>query len=156
MSNNQRPIVGKIVDRFQSQLDEGVRQQITNAQFAELAAYRDADYPFKPGDWDFGQIPEIEITGVDEVNIQVGKDTEVAGKAEGPGEIAVSWLLFDPAAREVVEEGTATVKSDGSFTVEIPKKVTNTLFPGLYELSLIAYSDQIALLSERTVDVDVE
>ena len=37
MSNNQRPIVGKIVDRFQSQLDEGVRQQITNAQFAELA-----------------------------------------------------------------------------------------------------------------------
>jgi len=37
MSNNQRPIVGKIVDRFQSQLDDSVRQQITNAQFAELA-----------------------------------------------------------------------------------------------------------------------
>jgi len=37
MSNNQRPIVGKIVERFKSQLDENVRQQITSAQFAELA-----------------------------------------------------------------------------------------------------------------------
>ena len=37
MTNNQRPAVAKIVEAFKSQLDAGVREQISSAQFASLA-----------------------------------------------------------------------------------------------------------------------
>ena len=40
--------------------------------------------------------------------------------------------------------------------VVLEGSVTRTLFPGLYELSLLAYSDAVARVEERTVDVDVQ
>ena len=37
MNENQRPVVGKIIDAFKSRLDESVREQISSAQYADLA-----------------------------------------------------------------------------------------------------------------------
>ncbi len=37
MTDNQRPGVARIIERFKSQLDPGVREQISNAQFTDLA-----------------------------------------------------------------------------------------------------------------------
>jgi hypothetical protein len=37
MNENQRPVAGKIIDTFKSQLDESVREQISSAQYADLA-----------------------------------------------------------------------------------------------------------------------
>jgi len=37
MTENQRPVAGKIIDAFKSQLDESVREQISSAQYADLA-----------------------------------------------------------------------------------------------------------------------
>lgn len=37
MAENQRPVVGEIIDNFQSRLSKSVREQIGNAQFTDLA-----------------------------------------------------------------------------------------------------------------------
>jgi len=37
MTENQRPVVGKIIDAFKSRLDESVREQISSAQYDDLA-----------------------------------------------------------------------------------------------------------------------
>ena len=37
MTDNQRPGTARIIERFKSQLDPGVRAQISNAQFTDLA-----------------------------------------------------------------------------------------------------------------------
>ncbi len=37
MAANQRPLVGEIIDTFKSRLSKGVREQIGDAQFADLA-----------------------------------------------------------------------------------------------------------------------
>ena len=37
MTENQRPIAEKIVDAFKSRLDESIREQISSAQYDDLA-----------------------------------------------------------------------------------------------------------------------
>ena len=37
MTEYQHPVAGKIIDAFKSQLDESVREQISGAQYADLA-----------------------------------------------------------------------------------------------------------------------
>jgi hypothetical protein len=37
MTENQRPATGKIIDAFKSRLDESIREQISSAQYADLA-----------------------------------------------------------------------------------------------------------------------
>ena len=41
MTEDQRPVTGKIIDAFKSRLDESVREQISSAQFADLASMID-------------------------------------------------------------------------------------------------------------------
>ena len=37
MTENQRPVVEKIIESFRSQLSDSVREQISSTQFADLA-----------------------------------------------------------------------------------------------------------------------
>jgi hypothetical protein len=37
MTENQRPVVEKIIEAFRSQLNDSVREQISSTQFADLA-----------------------------------------------------------------------------------------------------------------------
>jgi peptide/nickel transport system substrate-binding protein len=127
------------------------------AQYAELIAFRDKGYPFKPGDWDFGSPPVIEIKKIDSVRVKAGRSTDIQITVNGPGRIGVHYLLLDPAVSSVVTKGEARAGSKtGEFIISLPGNVTSKLFPGLYQLSLIAYSDAAAFIEDRTVDVDVE
>jgi hypothetical protein len=45
--------------------------------------------------------------------------------------------------------------ADGSFTVEIGGEVTAALFPGIYQLYLLASSDQLARVTERRLDLEI-
>ncbi len=126
------------------------------AQFAELLAFRDPTYPYSPGDWYFGDPPAFEINPVQAVQVSPGKDTTVTVTINGPGVLGLRYLLVDPVTREVVLKAEAeAADADGDFTLKIPGKVSDALFPGLYELSLVAYSDAVAAVTDRTVDVDV-
>ena len=129
------------------------------AQYAELKAFRDPTYPFKPGDWDFGPAPILQFAPVDSVEIDPGKRLELSVTVQGPGVLGLRYLLIDPATRTVAASGDAeagrSVGGSTRFAVTVDAEVTKSLFPGLYQLSMVAYSDSVALVVERTVDIDV-
>jgi peptide/nickel transport system substrate-binding protein len=127
-----------------------------SAQYAELRAYRDDTYPFHAGDWAFGDPPVLAISPPEVEPIGIGQDATVEVTVEGPGTIGLRYLLIDPAAGTVVTSGEAEPGSTpGTFSVPLTADVTGTLFPGPYRLSLAAWSDAVALVSERQVDLEV-
>ena len=125
------------------------------AQFAELIAFRDPSYPFKPGDHYRGEPPTLAIDDVEADAVVPGEAAVVTAAVSGPGTLGLQYLLLDPASGEVVEAGQAEDDGSGTFTVTIPAEVTGSLFPGFYELYLAAESDELALISERRVDLEV-
>jgi len=54
----------------------------------------------------------------------------------------------------IVATGEATGE-DGAFTIEIGADVTGALFPSIYQLFLLASSDQLARVAERVVDLPI-
>ena len=50
--------------------------------------------------------------------------------------------------------GDATGK-DGAFTLEIGADVTALLFPSVYQLYLLASSDELARVTEQVVDLPI-
>ncbi len=125
------------------------------AQFAELLAFRDPSYPFKPGDLYRGEPPTLAIDDVSADLVVPGEDAVISASVTGPGTVGLQYLLLDPAVGEVKSSGRADATGDGAFAVTIPAAVTGTLFPGFYELYLAAESDSLALISERRVDLEV-
>jgi peptide/nickel transport system substrate-binding protein len=124
-------------------------------QFAELDAFRDPTYPFKPGDRYMGQPPTLTIGDVESQVVAIGEPVELPVTVEGPGTVALRYLLLDPAQGSVVTQGEATPGDGGTFSVSIGGDVTGALFPGPYQLYLAASSDGIARVTERRVDVEV-
>ncbi len=125
------------------------------AQFAELSAFREPNYPFRPGDWSYGEPPTLVIEAIDKVTLAAGGATEIEVVVNGPGSLGVRFLLIDPVEGEIVVQGEATLQGS-RFVVELPANATRDLFPGFYELALVAYSDSIATVTDRSVDIDIE
>jgi peptide/nickel transport system substrate-binding protein len=126
------------------------------AQFAELLAFRDEGYPFKPGDRLLGEPPELAIEDVTASPITAGQAAEVDVRVSGPGGLALRYLLLDPATGSVVATGEAeATDADGGFRVSLDESVTADLFPGLVRLFLAASSDDLALVSERQLELEV-
>ncbi len=125
------------------------------AQFAELQAFRDQDYPFRPGDWDFGEAPQLTVQA-DPARVAPGKQADIPVTVRGPGRLGLRFLLYDPVTRSVVTQGEADAGAgSGAFNVSLSRQVTAGLFPGYYQLRLVAYSDSVATVVDRSVDVDV-
>lgn len=120
------------------------------AQLAELLAYRDETYPFRPGDWYLGSPPLVEIADVDTSALTGSAESEVVVAVEGPGQLGVRYLTIDAASGEVVGSGEARDTGDGSFVVPL-----GDVPAGQYRLELAAFSDRVALLTERSVDIEV-
>jgi peptide/nickel transport system substrate-binding protein len=125
------------------------------AQFAELLAFRDPSYPFKPGDLYRGSPPALTIDEVTADAVVPGEDAVIEATVTGPGTLGIQYLLLDPAVGEVVVSGDAEADGEGGFTVTIPADVTGSLFPGFYQLFLAADSDALAQVTERRVDLEV-
>ncbi len=125
------------------------------AQFAELLAFRDPSYPFKPGDLYRGSPPALTIDEVTAEGVIPGEDAVIDATVTGPGTLGLQYLLLDSAVGEVVASGDADETGSGEFTVTIPADVTGSLFPGFYQLFLAANSDSLAQVTERRVDLEV-
>jgi peptide/nickel transport system substrate-binding protein len=126
------------------------------AQFAELRAFRDETYPFRPGQRYLGQAEPLTIAAPADATLRIGEAGTFGVSVAGPGELALRYLLFDAATAEVVASGDGTREADGTFAITVSAEVTGGLFPGLYHLYLAASSDELALISERRVDVEVQ
>lgn len=128
------------------------------AQFAQADAFRAEGYPFQPGDWLFGEPPTLDLSVEPPLPAMLGDALSVPVSVAGPGALSLRYALIDPsaadAASSVVASGDAE-GSNGAFTVEIGSDVTAALFPGVYQLFLLASSDELARVAERAVDIPV-
>jgi|TARA_B100000315_G_scaffold69662_1_gene63464 peptide/nickel transport system substrate-binding protein len=130
------------------------------AQFAELEAFRDPSYPFKPGQWPegwfFGSSPAIEIKSVDTSAISPGEDATINVEISGPGELSADYLLLDPAQGMILKTGEAEKTSPTSFAIQLSSQDTSAMQTGIYYLYTLAYSDSISSLAERRTDIDLQ
>lgn len=126
------------------------------AQFAELQAFRHPDYPFKPGDLYKGQPELIEFVETDAPPIALGEAYEARIRLDGPGTLGIRYLLIDAASGDVVQQGDAAANGDNQFVVALDAESTNDLDFGLYRLTLAAYSDRLAQMAERSVQLEAD
>jgi len=125
------------------------------AQYAELRAFRDETYPYKPGNFYLGDAPDLSITKVDAPKVSLGKAAEVKATVRGPGNIGIRYLLVDPSSNKVLSSGQTKVAKAGDLSVNLDAGATKGLKAGLYRLFLAAYSDGIAAVAERAVDLNI-
>lgn len=119
------------------------------AQYAELEAFRDPTYPFKPGKWYYGSANLVEIVEVSKQTIDIGSESKIAVKLRGPGQLGLRYLLSDPATGAILRTGDGEKLSPLEFTIRLPSDVTAKLKPGSYQLSLAVYSNEISFIAER-------
>jgi peptide/nickel transport system substrate-binding protein len=125
------------------------------AQFAQIDAFRPEGYPFGPFNWRLGTPPTIGINPVTPPAIGLGGPISIPVTVVGPGTLSVQYTLVDPAAGTVLASGPAEGGDGGNFTVNVDPNATATLFPGLYQLYLLASSDAIARVSQQRVDLQI-
>ncbi len=124
------------------------------AQFAQITAFRDANYPFKPGDLYFGTSPVIQVSGIEGGALEDGTDFSVVVGLDGPGQLAVQYIFLDPATDEIVKSGSAEAIGGNRFQVQMPASEVATLPGDLYHLYLAAYSDELASVLEHRLDIE--
>ena len=125
------------------------------AQFAQLDAFRAEGYPFTAEDFKRGAPPKLTIQPVNPPVINLGDPISLQVQVDGPGTIALQFTLIDPSAGTVVTTGVAEGGDGGLFTVNVDPNATATLFPGLYQLYLLASSDAVSQVAEQRVDLSI-
>ncbi len=122
-------------------------------QYAELRAYRDQTYPFKPGKWYFGTVERPRLQRVEGV-VTIGADTRITLSTAGAGEVAVSYILRDPVTGAVLDSGSGRA-AGGVYTINLPAQKTSRLTPGYLELTAVVYSEEVAQANTVTQRVEV-
>ena len=125
------------------------------AQFAQLDAFRAEGYPFTAEDFKRGAPPKLTIQPVNPPVINLGDPISLQVQVDGPGTIALQFTLIDPSAGTVVTTGVSEGGEGGLFTVNVDPNATATLFPGLYQLYLLASSDAVSQVAEQRVDLSI-
>ncbi|MCS7133961.1 MAG: ABC transporter substrate-binding protein [Candidatus Caldarchaeum sp.] len=123
------------------------------SQFAELRAYRDPSYPFKPGKWFYGKVDRPRIQRV-EGTIITGTESTITIRTAGPADVAVAYFLRDPATGQTIESGTAKA-SAGAVRISLPAAKTSALSPGFLEIVAVAYSEEVATAFNAVERIEV-
>ena len=125
------------------------------AQFAQLDAFRAEGYPFTAADFKLGVPPKITIEPVTVSTFALGDPISLPVTVTGPGALSLQYTLIDPSAGALVTTGNGEGGEGGQFTVNVDPNATSTLFPGLYQLYLLASSDAISQVAEQRVDLEI-
>ena len=128
------------------------------AQYAELSAFRNENYPFTPSDLYIGEPELVSFQDIQVDELIVGEEYEVVLELAGPGEIAVLYIIKDPSSGEVLFSGNAqsSTEEDNVFTIVLSEADTADLEFGLLEITLAAYSDDLARVTQRQVEIEVD
>lgn len=127
------------------------------AQFAEIHAFRDPTYPRHAGDSYLGRSPAITVSDIQHGKLSAGKAGNVTAAVGGPGKVGLRYVLIDPSTGKVVKagEGQAVAGQGNKFTVSLDAQTMSGIKAGPYKLYVAGYSDQLATVAEREVDLDV-
>lgn len=123
------------------------------SQYAELRAYRDPSYPFKPGKWYFGAVDKPRLQKA-EGFVVVGSDSKIRLNTAGRGTISVSYVVKDLATGLLVDSGVGRAVG-GVFEISLPASKTSQLSPGFLELTIVVFSDEVAQAFSSTERVEV-
>jgi peptide/nickel transport system substrate-binding protein len=127
----------------------------TAAQYAELEAFRDSSYPFKPGDWYYGSSPALEISNVTDTTVTRGQAASIGVTLSGPGNLGVDYLLYDPSSNAILTTGQAASSSTTNFSIPLSAQLTTAMDADIYHLYILANSDSLSSLAEQRVDIEV-
>ncbi|MEM2023731.1 MAG: ABC transporter substrate-binding protein [Candidatus Caldarchaeum sp.] len=123
------------------------------SQFAELRAFRDVSYPFKPGKWFFGTVDRPRVQRV-EGSVTVGSDSKIVLTTAGKGVVKVAYIFKDPATGAVLGSGAGQA-AGGAFEITLPASKTSQLAPGFIELTAVVYSEDVAQTFSVTERIEV-
>ena len=75
-------------------------------------------------------------------------------EVQGPGELGVRYILVDPVTGSKVTSGDAQAVSPTQYTIQLPAEATAAIRPGLYDLFITAFSDEVSSLAERKITIE--
>jgi len=119
-----------------------------------MKAFNDPTYPFPPGKWVFGTFlrPRIENAYAPSVNVGAAGTIIIdITRIAVPYNITVNYFIMDPVTSKVLTSGTAEKVGAYRYVITLSSELTSTLKPGTYEVDLLLYSPEMALLDYRTV-----
>lgn len=118
-------------------------------QYAELKAFRDPTYPFEAGEFNYGEATAPEITRIGIPTVIPATDASFVIDISGEPPFGAKYLIKDPITGEVLDIGDATPVTTSRFIVTLPASFTKDLSAGLYELTIAAYSEDVAFVSSE-------
>jgi peptide/nickel transport system substrate-binding protein len=121
------------------------------AQYAELIAFRDETYPFKPGQFYYGSANLVEIVDINTNFIELNSDNEIIMKLIGEGNLGLRYALINEINNEILSKGIASEKSTNEFVINLDSTLTSNLRPGFYKLHLAGFSDTLSSVSARVI-----
>ncbi len=124
-------------------------------QFAQIKAFRDPSYPFKPGNLYKGTPQTINFDDISNTSAEIGKDIKTKVAINGPGQISLEYLLIDPSKGTLVHSGEYPYQDKGDFEIIIPRDISASLDASTYHLFLLAASDELAKVVERKIDINL-
>lgn len=131
----------------------------TQNQVLELTAFRDPTYPFKKGDWYFGQPVATSILSVSLESpiankILPGQPANITVKLSGIPPFSLKYMVRDPRGI-IIATGTGEKVSEDTFKVVLTPEFTKGLAYGSkYTIVLIGLSEEVAIpgISKQIVD----
>ena len=119
----------------------------------ELQAFRDPSYPFSASDWVLGVPAPVAINSIHAPPlIEPGKEATIVINATSQYPIHISYVLRDIVTGQVVSSGEANWSITGYAIITFPSTLTSQLRENSpYELIVVAYSDEAAGATEKTV-----
>ena len=124
-------------------------------QFAQIKAFRDPSYPFKPGNLYKGTPQTINFDDISNTSAEIGKDIKTKVEINGPGRVSLDYLLVNPSIGTIVHSGRYPYQDKGDFEITIPGDISIDLDASTYHLFLVAASDELAKVVERKIDIDL-
>jgi len=123
--------------------------------YAELRRTEDPDYPFSAGEWYYGRPTAPEITKIGIPTVVPGGLASFVIEVSGLPPLGVKYLIRNPITAEILAIGDAEAITASKFLISLSANFTDAMEPGLYELTVAAYSEQVAFVSTAKEFFDV-
>jgi hypothetical protein len=72
----------------------------------------------------------------------------------GPGKLGLRYQIVDPATSDILVVSNAHSENNSDFNITLDNQFTSKLSPGIYQLFLAGFSDEIARLGERQIELE--